>query len=786
MAPKKSLVVVESPAKARTINRYLGKGFVVKASMGHVRDLPKRELGVDVEKGFKPSYVLIKDRKDVIAQLKKAAANADAVYLATDPDREGEAIGWHVAEVLKNGKKFYRVSFQEITRNAVTHAFKHPQKLDHHKIEAQQARRILDRLVGYKISPLLWRKVRRGLSAGRVQSVALRMIVEREREIEAFKVEEYWTIHAALEAKPGETFEAQAHRFRGEKLKIANEAQARDAAAAIRRETIRVEEVKSRERRTVPSPPFITSTLQQEAAKRLRLPVRRTMSVAQRLYEGVELPDEGGVGLITYMRTDSPRVSEGALQGVRSFIEERYGKQYVSRAPRRYKARRAAQEGHEAIRPTDVRRTPQSLKAHLKADDYRLYRLVWERFVASQMAAARYDATKASISAGDYLLRAEGSVLRFDGFMKVHPPVKEKDDFVLPPLERGQTLALKDITPKQHFTQPPPRYTEATLVKALEANGIGRPSTYAAIITTIQGRDYVGREEGKFKPTELGCLVTDKLLGQFTDLMDVGYTARMEEELDKIEDGDLDWVELLEGFYKKFSRDLAKAEKGMTKAVEETDEVCETCGAKMLIRFGRFGKFLSCSAYPECKNTKELPGAEGEDEAPASEETPTCQNCGKAMKLRSGRYGKFYACTGYPECKTTVPLAGAGRPAAPPKELDEACPKCGKKLVERMGRFGGFVSCSGYPKCKYIKPKTVGVPCPEEGCGGELAERTSKRGPFYSCTNYPKCRFIVNYRPVPEVCPKCSAPFLLTKETKKEGKVKFCGEKKCKYKKKLK
>lgn len=801
MAAKKSLVIVESPAKANTINKYLGKDFIVKASLGHVKDLPKSKLGVDIKHDFEPVYEVIPGKEKVIRELRAAAKSADRILLAADPDREGEAICQHLKEILDGNKAdVYRVLFNEITPKAIRAAVEHPGRINQHVVDAQQARRILDRLVGYQVSPLLWDKVRRGISAGRVQTVALRMIVEREREIQAFVPEEYWSIVAKLEAAELPQFNARLVKFKGKNAEVKTQAEADYILGVVRQSDFLVESVVTKEKKRNPVPPFITSKLQQDAARRLGFTVKKTMMLAQRLYEGIELGDEGRIGLITYMRTDSTRISDDAMQMVRSYVSDVYGGPYLPEKPVFYKSKKDAQDAHEAIRPTFVGRTPDDLKTYLSGDELKLYRLIWTRFVASQMNPAVYDQTTVEISAKDYLFRENGRVMKFDGFLRVYeessdeqlgkPTGDEEDDIALPPLTIGEKLRLLDITPRQHFTEPPPRFTEASLVKALEDKGIGRPSTYATILTTIQDREYVRKDQGKFKPTELGTVVTTMLVKHFEDIFDLQYTARMEEELDEVEEGKMTWVEALDEFYKKFEKDLKQASKNMENLKKQelpTEEVCEKCGSPMVIKWGQFGSFMACSAYPECKNTKEIaleePPKEGE--ASAEAEPEPCENCGKPMALKRGRFGQFLACTGYPECKTTRKLtSGTRTPKKPDTELDETCPKCGQaKLRLKEGRFGEFIACGNYPKCKYIKPKTVGVTCPKPGCGGELSERRSKRGKvFYGCLKYPDCDFVVWNKPVPEPCPQCGAPFLLEKSTKREGLIRYCHEESCKYK----
>ncbi|HSU61286.1 MAG TPA: type I DNA topoisomerase [Bryobacteraceae bacterium] len=796
----KSLVIVESPAKAKTIGKYLGKQFIVKASLGHVKDLPKKDLAVDVERDFTPKYEIIEGKKKLIAELKQAAKGVDSIYLAADPDREGEAICWHLKEELepkKAGKPaIFRVMFNEITANAVKRAFDKPMAVNANLVDAQQARRVLDRLVGYKISPLLWDKVRRGLSAGRVQTVALRLIVDREREIRAFQKQEYWTIDVSLNAKKPPVLTARLNKRANETPEISNEATAKAIVDDLDDSSYTVRSVNEREKRRNPVPPFITSTLQQESSRKLRFSVKRTMMLAQGLYEGKEIGKEGSTGLITYMRTDSTRVSEDALTEVRGFIAERYGQPYVPGAANIYKTKKDAQDAHEAIRPTSVLHTPESLEKYLAEDELKLYRLIWMRFVASQMMPALFDQTTIDIEATGkskvpYLFRATGSVLKFDGFLKVYEEGKDQRDeededlkHKLPAVTQGELLRFKELHPEQHFTEPPPRYNEATLVKKLESDGVGRPSTYASILSTIQEREYVKKEGGKFLPTELGMVVTDLLLESFNDLFDVKYTARMEQELDEIEEGKLEWRVAMADFYGRFQKDLEHAERHMTdiKRMEEpTDKICEKCGKPMVIKWGKHGRFLACTGYPECTNTREvtvdLPDG---DNASLGEqdETEYCENCGRPMVLKKGRFGQFYACSGYPDCKTTKQIGGEQRKDV---ALEEKCPQCGSNLVQKFGRFGEFVACSNYPKCKYVKQKTIGVPCPN--CSqGEIVERRSKRGKtFYGCNRYPECDFVAWGKPIPEKCPECGSSYLIEKFLK-AGPVAQCPNAECKYK----
>ncbi len=797
----KSLVIVESPAKAKTINKYLGPDYTVKACMGHVMDLPKKELGVDLKKDFKPTYIVIPSKKHIIQELKSAAAKAGAVYLATDPDREGEAIGAHLRELLDTKRrKFYRVTFNEITRDAVREAFEHAGEIDGHLVDAQQARRILDRLVGYQVSPLLWDKVKRGISAGRVQTVALRLIVEREREIQAFEKHEYWTIIAHLEGKRPPAFDARVAKFQGKDLEVPDQASADHHVAALSAARCVVQSVETREKRKYPVPPFITSKLQQEAVRKLHFSAKKTMLLAQWLYEGVELGEEGSVGLITYMRTDSTRVAESALSAARAYIQKNFGEAYLPPEPIRYKSKKDAQDAHEAIRPSSVERTPESIRAFLGPDEFKLYKLIWQRFVASQMNPAVFDQTTIEIAAGDYLLRATGSVEKFNGFRAVYEEGKdekaelEEDEELkhrLPEVEQGETLRLRKVVPEQHFTEPPPRFNEATLVKALEEKGIGRPSTYANILSVIQNRDYVQKHQGRFFPTELGMVTSDLLVKNFSDIFDVAYTARMEEELDEIEEGKLSWTDALDEFYKKFKKDLRLAERDMDDLKGEgvpTDQKCEKCGKPMVIRLGRNGQFLACTGYPECDGTRDLTPelAAQYGSGPPAPEVPeqTCKKCGKPMAVKRGRFGYFLACTGYPECRTTKRIVMKDGAATPVEDvpLEEKCPECGNSMVIKWGRFGQFIACSNYPTCKYVKRETIGIPCPEKGCTGEICiRRTRRRRIFYGCSRYPECKFIAWDKPFAEPCPSCGSPILLEKFSKKSGPVRYCPNEACKY-----
>src|SRR5213083_1316868 len=661
MASKKSLVIVESPAKANTINKYLGAEYVVKASLGHVKDLPKSKLGVDIENNFEPVYDIIPGKEKVVKELRTAAKSAGRIFLAADPDREGEAICQHLKEILdSNEGEVFRVLFNEITPKAIRAAIENPGRINQHIVDAQQARRILDRLVGYQVSPLLWDKVRRGISAGRVQTVALRMIVERENEIKAFIPQEYWSIIAKLEGHEPPQFEARLAKIKGKAAEVKNQAEADRILAAAKNSEFLVESVVTKEKKRNPVPPFTTSKLQQDASRRLRFTVKKTMMLAQRLYEGIELGEEGRIGLITYMRSDSTRVSDDALDMVRSYISDVYGGPYLPDKAVIYKSKKDAQDAHEAIRPTFVGRTPDDLKPYLSEDEFKLYRLIWTRFIGSQMNPAVYAHTIVEIGAKDYLFRATGRVMKFDGFLKVYEESTDEDskvtedepDLLLPLLTQGEKLRLLDITPRQHFTEPPPRYTEASLVKALEEKGIGRPSTYATILTTIQDREYVLKEQGKFRPTELGTVVTDLLVKHFEDIFDVQYTARMEEELDEVEEGKMTWVEALDEFYKKFEKNLKKASKNMENLKKQeipTGEVCEKCGSPMVKKWGQFGSFIACSAYPECKTTRKIVQGGRAAKKPDVMLDETCPQCGQAkLAVKEGRFGEFIACSNYP------------------------------------------------------------------------------------------------------------------------------------------
>ncbi|MCX6355753.1 MAG: type I DNA topoisomerase [Candidatus Aureabacteria bacterium] len=698
----KSLVIVESPAKAKTINKILGKGYTVMASMGHVRDLPKSKIGVDLEKAFAPSYVIPTKCKKVIGQLTRAARKAKKIYLAPDPDREGEAIAWHLREVLKPlAESFYRVSYNEITERAVREAFEKPEEIDLRKVESQQARRILDRIVGYKLSPLLWDKIGRGLSAGRVQSVTVKLICDREGEIRIFKPEEYWTIELELEKKeqPRERFRMKLAKINGEKAQIGGKTRADEITNDASRQQYTVHSVEEKERRQRPSPPFITSTLQQAGVNRLHWPIAKTMKVAQELYEGLDIGGEGSVGLITYMRTDSVRISPVAQEEALECIRKRYGNDYAPSKPNHYASRKSAQEAHEAIRPSSAARDPEAMRPYLSREQHSLYKLIWERFLASQMTPAVLKQISVEVSAGPYLFRAADTKVVFPGYLRVAgEPVKEEDEIPLPSLKVGEMLTFISILPTQHFTAPPPRYTEATLVKELEENGIGRPSTYSPIISTILKRGYVKKEKGRFEPTQLGEIVNRLLVEGFPELMNVEFTAHMEDELDEIEAGTMERVQVLRDFYEPFAKSLDTAQstiKSLKKPPEPTSAICDKCGHPMMIRHTLKGHFLACSAYPKCRNIKRI-------------------------EIRDD--GSFII--------------------QKPIVLNENCPTCGQPLVERYGRFGQFIACSGYPNCRYVKPKSTGVKCPQPGCGGDIVRRRGRGGSrFFGCSNYPKCHF---------------------------------------------
>ena len=797
----KALVIVESPVKAKTINKYLGKQYIVKASLGHIKDLPKKDLAVDVEHGFEPRYEIIEGKRKLLGELRQAAKGVESIYLAADPDREGEAICFHLQEELQGkkggGPRIYRVMFNEITKNAIQKAFQNPGMVDEKLVDAQQARRVLDRLVGYKISPLLWDKVRRGLSAGRVQTVALRVIVERESEIAAFLKNEYWTIDADLGARKPPLLNAHLIKKDDQTPELGSQEVTDRVVAQLDGADYIVKSVGTREKRRNPVAPFITSTLQQESSRKLRFSVKRTMILAQRLYEGIELGKEGAVGLITYMRTDSTRISEDALQEARAYIAVKFGAEFLPESANIYKSKKEAQDAHEAIRPTSMEYSPDDVAKYLAEDELKLYRLIWNRFVACQMAPAVFDQTTIDISArgkdaSDYLFRATGSVLKFGGFLRVYEEGKDQVDeedeetkHRLPAVAEGEHLKFRHLLPEQHFTEPPPRYNEATLVKKLEADGVGRPSTYASILSTILEREYVKKAGGRFYPTELGRVVTGLLLENFDDIFDIQYTARMEEELDEIEAGKIPWREAIGEFYERFDKDLKHAEEHMTdiKRMERpTGLTCEKCGKDLVIKWGRHGSFIACTGYPDCTYTRELtvdlPDVDKVDLSEQGDEE-YCENCGRPMVLKKGRFGTFFACTGYPDCKTTKPIGGTQK--KPDVQLDEKCPQCGSNMVLKTGRFGEFTACGNYPTCKHVKQKTIGMKCPE--CNeGEVVERRSKRGKtFYGCNRWPDCNFVTWGKPVEEKCPECGGPYMVEKWLK-AGPVLQCPNADCKHK----
>ncbi|MGD0970971.1 MAG: type I DNA topoisomerase [Desulfobaccales bacterium] len=758
----KSLLIVESPTKAKTLQKYLGRDFVVLSSKGHIKDLPPHELGVDLEQDFAPQYATILGKAKVIRELQKAAAGISEVFLGPDPDREGEAIAWHIAEALgEKDHHFKRVLFLELTQAAIREALAHPVALDRPRYESQQARRVLDRLVGYQISPILWQKVKTGLSAGRVQSVALRLVCDRERAIQAFVPEEYWSLDACLAGKEPPPFLARLVKHGARACKPANAAQVEGILDDLEAAPFRVAKIETKPQRRYPSPPFITSSLQMEANRKLRFAPKKTMSLAQRLYEGVDLGDEGPVGLITYMRTDSTRVSGEALAAVRRFIIDAYGADYLPKSPNLYKSPKGAQEAHEAIRPTAVGRRPQDLKQFLSKEQLALYDLIWRRFVASQMNPAIYQLTAVDIQAGDYLFRATASVLQFPGFTAVYQESREGEEeegaAKLPPLKKGELLELRDFDPQQHFTKPPPRFTEASLIKELEVQGIGRPSTYATILSNLQDRDYVVKEKSTLWPTEMGLVVSDLLVENFPKVMDLKFTANMETDLDRVAEGRASWRQILRDFYGPFARDLEAAKGGMRKVKSVPAGVrCPRCGAELVVRWGKNGEFLGCSAYPECGFTGDF--------------------------SRDSR-GRLVL-----KGEEAMAAAGPGGAATGLK-----CPKCQKELVVRRGRLGEFLGCSGYPGCKFTqnftrdpqgKPRpldqgaetTAAYRCPRKACTGSLVKRRSRRGIFYGCSNYPKCDFTLNQPPVERPCPQCAFPWLM-----KKGKKILCPRDECAF-----
>ena len=773
----KSLIIVESPTKAKTITKYLGRGYTVMASVGHIKDLPTSKLGVDLDHNFKPQYVTIKGKSKVLADIKKKAEAADKIFLAPDPDREGEAIAWHLAEELRGKSKkksdgrVFRVLFNEITERAIKQALQSPGQIDMKLVNAQQARRVLDRIVGYQGSQLLWNKVRRGLSMGRVQSVAVRLMCEREAEREAFRAEEYWSITALLAGANPPPFEAKLHSINGEEASIGNAEQAHHVVNAIQGKAFVVTSIERKEKKRNPVAPFITSRLQQEAARKLHFTPKKTMTLAQQLYEGVEIGSEGSTGLITYMRTDSPRISQEAMAEARQVVQERFGAEYLPDTPNVYKTSKAAQEAHEAIRPTSAGRDPESIRAYLEQDQYNLYKLIWNRFIASQMVPAILDVTRVESSPMDttarYLFRSSGTIVKFPGHTIVYMEGVDKELFAqkqkqeeesedsaerqLPELTEGERLRLIEqaeqtipgVTSKQHFTQPPPRYNEALLIKELEEKGIGRPSTYAAIISTIQERKYVEKVEGRFFPTETGRTVNDFLLKGFPDVVNVDFTSQLEAELDEVEEGNKPWVDAVRDFYNPFAADLEKAKSipGPKDTVEPpTDIPCEKCGRMMEIKWGRNGKFLACPGYKD---------------------DPPCKNTQNFEKLPDG----------------TIKII-------PKQELttDQVCEKCGSPMVVKTGRFGKFIACSAYPECKTTKPLALGVKCPQPGCGGDLVQKRTRKGrSFFACSKYPACEFALWDRPIPKACPTCSAPVLIEKVSKQAGRSVQCRNEECGY-----
>ncbi len=740
----KNLIIVESPAKVRTIKKFLGKDYAVEASVGHVRDLPTSSLGVDEDKDFSPQYEVIEGKQKVVSKLKSAAKIAQSVFLAPDPDREGEAIAWHVAELIKDkNSNIKRIQFNEITANAVREALDHPRELNVNLFDSQQARRILDRLVGYKISPLLWKKVKRGISAGRVQSVALRLVVEREKERQAFVPEEYWVFKALLAAGEPPEFTVDLFKVKSKKPAIGNAEEALELEKHVLEQQFLVEKVAEKERSRTPPPPFITSTLQQAASQRLGYSAKKTMSTAQRLYEGVDIGEKGTMALITYMRTDSVRIANEARDAAQEFITKTWGEDYYPPKARHFKTKASAQDAHEAIRPVDVNVRPSDVQGVLPRDQFNVYKLIWERFVASQMAAARFWDTTVTFAAGHTQWRVKGERLLFPGFLTVLKPAGEDTGTAqLPKLQEGQQVDMKKLDKEQKFTQPPPRYSEASLIRELEEKGIGRPSTYASIISTLLDRDYTRLEEKHFVPTDLGLTVSDKLSEHFPSLMDVDFTATMERSLDEVAEGGVNWVELLKRFTTDFYPTLDKAQKEMVSVKQgiETGIKCAECGKEMLIKFGKAGPFLACSGYPDCRNTSNFVRDEKGDIQVVEREEQQQEAVG-------------------------------------------TCPECGKDLVLKRSRTGSrFIACSGYPDCKFTRPFGTGVPCPQEGCNGELVEKSSRRGKvFYACDQYPKCDFAVWDWPVNRPCPTCEFPVLVRKNTKARGEHLACPQKSCRY-----
>ncbi len=795
----KALIIVESPTKVKTLSKFLGSDYTIKASIGHIKDLPSNRLGVDVRHEFTPEYITIEGKEKVLSEIKKAAEKVKTIYLAPDPDREGEAISWHIANELKTKKgkyEIYRVLFNEITKKAVVQALANPGQINEHKVNAQQARRILDRLVGYKISPILWRKVRWGLSAGRVQSVAVRLICEREKEIKKFISEEYWSLTAHLEGGNPPPFIAKLYRIDDQKAKLSTESETQKIIDEVQDQQFQIVKIDRKKKKKQPVAPFTTSKMQQEAFRKLYFSAKKTMIIAQKLYEGIELGEEGSVGLITYMRTDSTRIADESLQEARDYVTTRFGKEYLPAKPRNYKNKNRAQDAHEAIRPTSVLREPMKIKPFMKADEFKLYQLIWNRFIASQMKDALLDLTTVDLKANRHIFRATGSVITFTGFTRLYQegrdeetqPAQVESELVpdkssrLPILAEGESVKLQKLEPKQHFTQPSPRFSDATLVKELEEKGIGRPSTYATILSTIVAREYATKEnKSKFFPTELGMLVNDLLIDNFPDVLNIKFTAQMETNLDEIEEGKRNWTDALHFFYDSFNKYVKKAESSMKNIKREginTDIVCEKCGKKMVIKWGRNGEFLSCTGYPECKNAKQFERSEnGEIIIKENEyKDEKCDKCGSPMVVKHSRYGDFLACSAYPKCKHTVSIDKSNQETTEIVK-DEKCENCGSPMQVKVGPYGKFLSCVKYPECKFIKPINIGVSCPEENCDGYLTERKTKRGKlFYSCSKYPKCTFSSWSKPIPEKCPTCGFPFLVNSRNKI-----ICGSKKCDY-----
>ena len=743
----KPLVIVESKAKARTVGRYLGRGYTVKACLGHVRDLPKTSLGIDLEHDFKPNYVTNRERRDIVNDIKKSAKTASRIYIATDPDREGEAIAWHLDHILKKPEATQRVEFNEITRPAVKSAMDNPREIDINRVNAQQARRILDRLVGYNLSPYLWRELESGLSAGRVQSVAAKLICDREDEIEKFVPVEYWTVDGMFRKADDESatpavFKAGLAKIDDNAVEIGNGDDAGKIVDELAEQSWIVDNIVTKTLQKRPSAPFTTSTLQQEASKRLGFSARKTMNIAQQLYEGIDVGEGGEEGLITYMRTDSVRLADEAIKQGRDYIGQHFGTEYLPESPNFYKTKRKVQDAHEAIRPTVPSRSPEEIDKYLSKDQAKLYQLIWSRFIACQMTNGRDEQVTVEIRSGRFLFRATRTRKIFDGYRRVYQignNNSSKDQDELPPLNEGEALAAEEFLPEQHFTKPPPRYTTASLVKALEELGIGRPSTYAPTISTIIDRKYVTREGPAFKPTDLGRQVNKLLLDKFSDIINEGFTARMEDNLDAIQSGDKDWVESIREFYKPFLEDLREA----------LDMECPKCHAPIAIRNGRYGAFFACTRYPDCDWRSSI--SPKTQDAPPEELDEKCPLCGSTLVVKHGRYGKFIACTGFPKCRYTRSVetedeAGSGEETpggAPKREItysDKPCPKCGSRMVLRRSRTGRFWGCEKYPECDGISPYTIGVKCTREGCDGEFVERRTRRGKiFYGCTNYPEC-----------------------------------------------